>query len=360
MSFGFSTGDIIAVGKLVADVVKSLQDSGGAKSDYQELLRELECLEQALLHLDRLQATSGTSTRDLDSIKHAALSCRYPLEAFLAKMRKYNDTLGLRPKKGALIRTNAAKLRWSLGKKEEVAKLQAYLSVHLGTINVLLSEYELEALGALSQKTEGFHMHVRATLDGVRKVVDITAGNINAQSRLVGANNSMLTTLYQLVCGELSTSFKSLLNMVSTVCLTTQQIYSVVLEIKSSLSGPDTRWTFFQDPYQVEDALGFTFPIPSEYDFHLINVIIKARFRNGPGSEYVRLGMYELLQTRDTSQAISEGTFLRPGTKIKMAIIIEMPYFGWMTATCLIPKNFSRRNTVVPGRGRIWCVIPDR
>jgi hypothetical protein len=39
MSFGFSIGDFIAVGKLIVNIVDSLHD---AKPEYQELIRELE------------------------------------------------------------------------------------------------------------------------------------------------------------------------------------------------------------------------------------------------------------------------------------------------------------------------------
>lgn len=39
MSFGFSVGDIIAVARLTADTIDTLRN---CKSDYQELIRELE------------------------------------------------------------------------------------------------------------------------------------------------------------------------------------------------------------------------------------------------------------------------------------------------------------------------------
>jgi hypothetical protein len=38
MSFGFSVGDFIAVGSLILDIKNCLQDTGGSKSDFQELL----------------------------------------------------------------------------------------------------------------------------------------------------------------------------------------------------------------------------------------------------------------------------------------------------------------------------------
>ena len=46
MSFGFAIGDFIAVGRLTVDIVNSLRAS---KSDYQELIRELERYAAALM-----------------------------------------------------------------------------------------------------------------------------------------------------------------------------------------------------------------------------------------------------------------------------------------------------------------------
>src|SRR4051812_21562755 len=94
MSFGFSVGDVIAVGKLIADIVSSLKDVGGSRADFLDLIRELECLQKALTHLDHLQQTGDNS--QVDSIKFAALSCKRPLEEFLQKIRKYELSLGTR------------------------------------------------------------------------------------------------------------------------------------------------------------------------------------------------------------------------------------------------------------------------
>lgn len=74
MSFGFSVGDFLAAGTLIADITNSLREAGGSKSEHQELLRELESLNHALKHLDKLP-TDGASA-NLESIKFAALSCQ--------------------------------------------------------------------------------------------------------------------------------------------------------------------------------------------------------------------------------------------------------------------------------------------
>lgn len=136
--------------------------------------------------------------------------------------------------------------------------------------------------------------------------------------------------------------------------MTTQKIYGIVLEIQSSFHVPDTRWTWFQEPFKVEDALGVKFPIPAEYNLDLIDVIIKTRFKNGPGSQDVQLGNYELVQARNSSQAICAKTFLHPGTQIIMAIIIHQHDDGVGRIACPMRHCGSTQTTPVSGGGRVW------
>ena len=70
MSIGFSVG-VIAVRALIADITSSLSESGGSKSEKQELLRELESLQHALSHIRKLQLGQLGSTK-LDTIKYTA------------------------------------------------------------------------------------------------------------------------------------------------------------------------------------------------------------------------------------------------------------------------------------------------
>lgn len=67
MSFGFSVGDFLAVGKLITDITNSLSEAGGSKSEYQELLRELDSLNHALKHLEKLRSDNAASA-NLESI----------------------------------------------------------------------------------------------------------------------------------------------------------------------------------------------------------------------------------------------------------------------------------------------------
>jgi hypothetical protein len=214
MSFGFSVGDFLAAGKLTAEIISSLKDAGGAKSEYQQVLRELECLNRALQHLDQIQCSNSTLSKNLDSIKYAAASCRHPLEEFLNKIKKYNKSLGIWSKEG-VIKGTADKLRWTLGKKEEVAKLQCYLNVHVGTINMLLAEHGIEMLDMTSAKREANDLSIHERLEDSRRVIENIQGNVAAQALAVENSRSILEKLYRMINGEFSTSWRSLTNMIA-------------------------------------------------------------------------------------------------------------------------------------------------
>ena len=215
MSFGFSVGDFIAVGKLIKDISSCLQDAGGSKADYQELSRELECLQQALNHLDKLQNGNSSST-NLDSIKYAALSCRRPLEQFLGKIRKYDTSLGVWGKDG-FVKSTADKLRWGFVQKEEVRKLQTYLNIHVGTINILLAEHSLEKIELASDKTAVHQLRIRERLEGTRDIVNKISGSLTAQTLIVQSIQNMLARLFEMISGEFRTSWRSLGEMVAKV-----------------------------------------------------------------------------------------------------------------------------------------------
>jgi len=215
MSFGFSVGDFITVAKIIADISSFLAESGGSKSEYQELLRELESLQHALIHLDKLQLGDSSST-NIDSIKYAALSCRRPLEHFLCKIKEYDKSLGVWGKDGRL-KAVGNKLKWAYGQKDEIRKLQSYLNIHVGTINILLAEHGLEMMNLASEKVEVDHMHIRERLEDTRSIVGWIKDSVLTQAQAVNVTNSMLSKLFDMVTGEFRTSWTSLEDMVAKV-----------------------------------------------------------------------------------------------------------------------------------------------
>jgi hypothetical protein len=131
-----------------------------------------------------------------------------------------------------------------------------------------------------------------------------------------------------------------------------QQIHGVVLEIKASIIPVDTRFTFFQTPLVCEDALGFKFPVPSEWDYGMVENHIRYRFREGIGSRSVKVGNWELFKTKNSEEVISSFTRLLPGLEITMAIIVPTSISS--DETCPIFNCRSHETTLAPAGGRIW------
>ena len=127
-----------------------------------------------------------------------------------------------------------------------------------------------------------------------------------------------------------------------------------MLELKNSVRGVDTRFTYFQAPVRVEDALGRVFPFPSECSVEALLVEIKARFREGPGKNEVVAGDFEIFNAKNTAQllATSDHNVLLPGMSINMAIILEQAFPR--DDKCPMPHCASKNFVEVLGGGRTW------
>lgn len=133
MSFGFAVGDFIAAGKLIKDIVAILRTS--ARTEYQELMLELDSLQRALHHVEHLRA-SLDSQISVQSIKVAALMCTHVLDEFAGKLKKFE---GLADRSDRTrLRLWTLKLRWGFTMAEEVRNVRAYIAAHVGSLNMRL------------------------------------------------------------------------------------------------------------------------------------------------------------------------------------------------------------------------------
>jgi hypothetical protein len=136
MSFGFSVGDFLAAAILIQDIVVSLKESGGAVSEYEELMLELEGLQRALDKIEHLQV-SPERAENVNDLKVAALNCTFVLRDFRRKLDTYED---LDRRKGQKLTRNVGKkIRWELMMKEDIQNLRRYLSMHVGSLNARLA-----------------------------------------------------------------------------------------------------------------------------------------------------------------------------------------------------------------------------
>ncbi|KAL8870531.1 MAG: hypothetical protein Q9198_007608, partial [Flavoplaca austrocitrina] len=78
---------------LVKKVSRALRDCGGASSEYQGAIVELENLQRTLQHLGSIEPTED-NINHVNAIRGMALACQLPLQDFLTKLYKYETALG--------------------------------------------------------------------------------------------------------------------------------------------------------------------------------------------------------------------------------------------------------------------------
>ena len=165
--------------------------------------------------MDKLKGRSDQAIA-VDQIKCAALTCRYPLEAFLAKIEKYEESLGLEKSVGK-IKDASRKVQYALGKKDEAGKLRSYLNIHIGTINMLLVRQGLEMLEVASEQTRKNQEELRDGIEASSKELREMRGNAEAQAFAVRENTSLIQKLFWMVSGEVAAPLKSMIQTVAKV-----------------------------------------------------------------------------------------------------------------------------------------------
>ena len=137
MSFGFSVGDFIAVAKLIKDITICLKESGGAASDYRELVGELLDLQHVLNRIKNLEENAQNS-ESIKCLKVAALDCKFVLDDFQKKLEPYDKSLRQSRDNGWMKRS-VKSVKWELTMKKDVDILRAYLQAHRSSLNMRLA-----------------------------------------------------------------------------------------------------------------------------------------------------------------------------------------------------------------------------
>jgi hypothetical protein len=127
LTFG-SVGDIIAVCHLISDLITTLSESGGSVSEYQDLIRDLQYVQELLYLLDGL-ALACDRNPEYDTVgvtaKQKARDLRELVGPFYGKVKEYDKRLG---KSGNSKMADAYwKLEWRVRHKESVARFRLEL-----------------------------------------------------------------------------------------------------------------------------------------------------------------------------------------------------------------------------------------
>ena len=138
--FGFGVGDFIAVIKLITRVAHALKDSGGAASEYQAVVQELEYLQTILAHLGTVRFRDVTSTKPAVRLTLLISACQRPLEEFLERIAHFNDSLNANSQRGFLHKT-PRKAQWGAFMGEEIPKLRAVVAAKVMQVQLVLQLY---------------------------------------------------------------------------------------------------------------------------------------------------------------------------------------------------------------------------
>lgn len=177
----------------------------------------MTCCVTALEHVDKLNGPPSQALA-IDQIKCSALTCRYPLEDFLNKIRKFEKSLGLRQSNNKL-KDAGRKAQWAfgLGKRDEVNRLRSYLAIHIDIINMQLIQQGLERLELASMERHTDHEALKCCMEESARELKDVRGDVEAQSFAIRQAVSMIQNLLGIVSGKIISPLEALTGAVSKV-----------------------------------------------------------------------------------------------------------------------------------------------
>jgi hypothetical protein len=131
--FGWSAGDVVLAGKLIAKITKALKETGGARDDYQESIQFLSGLETTLKNLVAAGSVLPQTAAAQETIQQTEKIVN-ALAPLLRDCRRFESSLGAGTSRSGASQT-ASRLRWSFRQARAVANLEERISVPLATVN---------------------------------------------------------------------------------------------------------------------------------------------------------------------------------------------------------------------------------
>ena len=146
---GWSIGDLLTAIGTIKIAIKALDESKGAKADFQDLMKDLYNLERVLLAIQRLNITDP-SNPEHDALQQAIRECRDCVDKFLKETEKY-QSLTSGPSN---LKDQARKVKWALLHQDDVRKFRESLAKRTASLNLLLSICQLSHSVSSEAKTE--------------------------------------------------------------------------------------------------------------------------------------------------------------------------------------------------------------
>ncbi|KAJ8071887.1 hypothetical protein OCU04_002195 [Sclerotinia nivalis] len=171
IGFGFSVGDFIAAIDLVAAVVDALRESGNSSSEFREIVRQLDALEDTLRRVKRLEL-DDTQRAEGIALQKAASCCQITIDDFWKKIQKYQPHLQ-NGGSGSRLKDGWMKIVWATCKSDDMIKFKAGLAGHTSSIQ-LASIATNEKSQASRPNDELAHLTLYSGLTMGERILDAT------------------------------------------------------------------------------------------------------------------------------------------------------------------------------------------
>jgi hypothetical protein len=218
VGFGFSVGDFLAALELVGTVIDALRESSHAGTNFQSLIQELYALETALLHIKRLDLDESQHA-DQVALQNAACQCQRMIDAFYAKVRKYQPHLrdgGTNSR----LRDGWAKIKWAVCRQEDVDTFRAEIRGHTSSLEMLLATVHARAMVVGQSRSDIQHRTLVTTIQSMCSEVMQKLGHMtNAIAQNVRHCKALLESSAQVVQSNMRIfqAIQQLQAMISTV-----------------------------------------------------------------------------------------------------------------------------------------------
>ena len=143
--FGFGVGDFVAVIGLITKVRKALKDSGGASSEFQDIVQELGSLQNILTHLGTIHFKERAGTSPALNMTNLIATCQRPLTDFLDHIARFQCSLNASTPRN-IIHTSPRKAQWGIFMGAEVAKLRSVVAAKILQLQLVLQSSSIYGL----------------------------------------------------------------------------------------------------------------------------------------------------------------------------------------------------------------------
>ena len=143
--------------------------------------------------------------------------CRYPLEAFLAKIQKYEKSLGTGKTDGKM-KDIGARASWTLSRNpEKFTKLRDDLKIHVATVNMMLNTMALEQHDITLIQTAKAHEELKHHLERSSMDLSNLKDDVQAQSLTAKGTTSMVVKIFEMISEEVVAPIQVLCEMIAKI-----------------------------------------------------------------------------------------------------------------------------------------------